>query len=130
MPTTLNTVQLPDDLLWVDEFNWSPVKTKQDVTLAGTLLLQNSQQFGGRPITLASGEDYGWVPRSTLLALQALRDASSTAPLTLTLADNRQFQVLFDRTQPEGGLSAEPVVYFRQYSADGDFKVELKLIRV
>ena len=49
----LDTITLPDDLLWINEFEWNPVKqtTKRSLTVA--LLVQEGQLINGRPIVLS-----------------------------------------------------------------------------
>jgi hypothetical protein len=49
------TVTLPDDILWADEFTWSPVQQTVDHTLTGALVLQVAERQAGRPVTLQSG---------------------------------------------------------------------------
>jgi len=90
MPNTLNTVALPDNLYWSDEYEWSPVEQAVTPTLTGALIVEESTRLAGRPITL----DGMWVPRSTVEAVRALA-AQPATPRTLTLADGRTFTVLF-----------------------------------
>lgn len=96
---TLDDIELPGDLEWVDEFTWSSTAAQTEVTLGGSLLVEESAQLAGRPITLRSGQSgntlWGVVPRSTVLALQALADIPRDTPMTLTLPDAREFAVLF-----------------------------------
>lgn len=100
---TLDDIELPGDLEWIDEFDWSPVAAQTEVTLGGSLLVEESAQLAGRPITLRTGQAgstlWGVVPRSTVLALQALANTPRDTPMTLTLPDERTFDVLFRHTE-------------------------------
>lgn len=90
---TLDSITLPKQLRWSDEFDWSPVKQTLTPTLTGSLLVEENVTQIGRPITLLS-EGGVWCPRSEVLALKA-REAIPGQVMTLTLADGRQFQVTF-----------------------------------
>ena len=113
---TLDGIELPDDLLWVDEFDWSPVAQDIDRSLTGALMVQEQAKLFGRPITLTGGNEAGWVTRATVLELMALAKLPSKSML-LILADGREFQVYFNRgnnnsvsaslLMPESGLSPE-----------------------
>lgn len=63
-------VQLPKDLLWEDEFQWSKVARNSYYTLTGALVIESSVKQVGRPITLRPPDDQmGWILRSDLLTL-------------------------------------------------------------
>lgn len=70
---------LPQDLEWVDEFSWSPVQQSIETTLTGALVIQESKQLRGRPITLQGKDDMGWVQRTTGNTLMQLRDTAGCA---------------------------------------------------
>ncbi len=106
MPHVLGGVSLPADLLWTDEFAWTPVAQVREYSLDGSLILEEAVRLAGRPITLESGPDRAWVSRSTLTALYAL--AQAPAALALTLHDGRSFSVVF--RHDDRALEAEPVV--------------------
>jgi dipeptidyl aminopeptidase/acylaminoacyl peptidase len=79
MSAHLAGVTLPDDLEWVDEFDRSPVSQQVEVSLAGALIVEESAQLTGAPITLRSGQSgsnyWALADRATVIALQALADA-------------------------------------------------------
>jgi hypothetical protein len=133
MPITLGAISLPDDMEWTDEFAWLPVGQQVEVTLGGSLLVEESQQLAGRPITLEGRMDgntgFALVSRATVLALRALAAAPLTAPLVLTLADTRSFSVRFrhgDGTAVEARAMKHIVP---QYSTDL-YAITLRLIEV
>ena len=81
MNVTLNSVLLPDDLVWRDEFDWAPVEQVVTPTLSGALLVEETPKPSGRPITLV-----GHCPRATVQILKVL-EAVPSQLLTLTLLD-------------------------------------------
>lgn len=68
--------QLPQDLEWTDEFTWSPIQQSVATTLSGALVIQESKQLRGKPITLQGKEDMGWIQRLTGDQLILMRDTS------------------------------------------------------
>ena len=106
-------LDLPPDLLWADEFRWSPVAQGTERSITGALLLDLNPRTGGRTITLQGKEDSAWILRSgltTLLAWAALPGQQ------FTLTHNGVSRtVIFDHgTEEESRAIAqvEPVVDF------------------
>ncbi|MGX5834298.1 hypothetical protein ACWIJ6_09150 [Aeromonas piscicola] len=91
MNVTLNSELLPDDLVWRDEFDWSPVEQVVTPTLSGALLVEETPRPEGRPITLV-----GHCARATVLRLKAL-EAVPGQWLTLTLLDGVARTVIWRR---------------------------------
>jgi hypothetical protein len=96
--TSSGTITLPDDMLWPDEFKWTPVALAKSVTLGGSLIIEVSQQAFGRPITVVGQDDGPWLSSSEMDALRAAELAQGDTPMTLTLSDGRAFTVLFNQT--------------------------------
>lgn len=94
LATDTTSITLPDDLLWTDEFAWSPVQQSTGYTLAGSLVVEEGVKLAGRPITLMGGDAAAWVSRATIVALKSL-EAQPGLAMTLTLPDSRQFSVMF-----------------------------------
>lgn len=128
MTMTLDTVTLPLGLLWADEYNWHAVGQKSAYTLTGALVVESAGKQAGRHITLAGGEDYGWVQRATLDALYALA-AIPGKVMTLTLPDARTYQVMF-RHHDEGAISAEALLQKCIQAADDYYVVTIYLMAV
>jgi len=105
------TVNLPDDLEWIDKYEWTQTKENVQVTLNGNLVIQTATQTKGRPITLKGGVDYAWVDKNILDKLQQLADAGEN--MTLTFADNTSFNVRF--RYKHGPFSADPILPNLQY---------------
>lgn len=80
----LTALTLPDDLLRIDEHDWSPVHQAVTPTLTGALWIDVSSMQAGEPITLAGGQDYGLITRAEFAQLRALADvAGKVCSLTL-----------------------------------------------
>lgn len=75
VPNTLHynsiTIPLHDDMTWTDEFAWRDTVVRQARTIAGALIVESAGRTKGRPITLAGSQQHAWLPRSTVLTLQA-----------------------------------------------------------
>lgn len=88
----LGTLDLTDNLIWTDEFAHNQLAQSQARSVLGGLLLQHGQKHHGRPLTLT-----GWLPRATVDSLVTLE--ASAAEQSLTLDDEREFTVVFDRSR-------------------------------
>ena len=120
-----NHIEFPEDLQWIDEFDWAvTVYTQPVYTLSGSLLLQSGKKKAGRPITL-SGE-WVWVKRYCLLDLL---DWLNDAPLMqLSHYDGRTFTVLFRLY--EQGFNAQAVQYTTPEKDSDRYTITLNLIEV
>jgi hypothetical protein len=98
MSITLDAIPLPDDLIWIDEFDWTPMQQAKSYTLTGALVIESGQKQAGRPITLAGGDNAAWATRSQVEALSAKLVGDPT--MTLTLHDGRTFSVKWVHDNP------------------------------
>lgn len=98
------TVALPDNLLWEDEFAWSPVAQAQARTLTGALVVEENAKQKGRPITLSGL----WLTRATVQSLKDL-EAQAATNMTLTLPGGATHDVLWRRGGNEPAVAAEPI---------------------
>ena len=119
----LDTITLPDDLLWVNEFDWNPVEQSTERSLSGALLVQEQAKKFGRSIELSGGPEAGWVSRSTAVNLLALSQIANKV-MTLRLADLREYSVIFDRQE---GRPIEAQQVFPFAYPDGDYQYILKI---
>lgn len=123
----LDTLVLPDGLVWQDEFAAQPVAQNVRRTLDGGMVVFYGELRAGQPITLASEPDAGWLTRAQVEAL-ALLAASPGGVYPLTLR-NRTFQVMFRHQEPPA-LEARPLVP-RANPQPGDFHLAtIKLMTV
>lgn len=107
-------LELPPDLLWTDEFRWSPIAQATERSITGALLVDVSPRLDGRTITLQGREDSAWILRSGLATLHAWA-ALPGQEFTLTLNDGTARSVIFDHgTAEESNAIAQvaPVVDF------------------
>lgn len=94
-----DTIVLPPDLLWSDEFAWSPVSQGTERSVTGALLIDVSTRQDGMPITLTGTERHAWMQRPEV---QALRAWIALPEQVFTLTINGQaFTVLFDHGTDE-----------------------------
>lgn len=88
---TLDGIELPEDLHWRDEFEWSPVEQATQYSLTGALLIDEDQKQAGRPITLTTPGEDSWYTRAKVKAIQAKLQANQD--MMLKLHDGRSFTV-------------------------------------
>lgn len=117
------TATFTDDVLWIDEFDFSPVAQAVARTITGALWVQEGALSAGRPITLQSPSDGGPVPRSQLLNLQTLA-AIPNATLTLTLR-SVAYTVMFDRASK--AIEARPFIDYSDVDAADSYLITLRL---
>lgn len=124
---SLDAVSFDDSqVVWLDEFSWSPVGQSAEVDVHGGLVVEYlSPNKDGRPVTL----DIGWVTKKTLDALATKRDAETQALMPLVLPDGRSMDVLWRHHDAEP-IEAEPVQQFAEYMEGDYFQVTLNLMRV
>ncbi|WP_236172609.1 hypothetical protein [Pseudomonas pseudonitroreducens] len=123
----LDSIELDDQLAWVDEFDWDAVAQDQQRSITGALLVQEGIKLHGRPITLRSDEG-AWTPLSVVRKLEKLRDEPRRL-MQLNLADGREFSVIFNR---QAGSPLEAIPLFREVSPapDADYLLTIRLITV
>lgn len=108
MAITLGSIVLPDGLRWSDEHAWSPVSQATEWSLTGALIIEEAEKQAGRPITLTGGLTWVWMTKGDLETLLGAMAEATSAGLTLTLHDDREFQVL-PVHGTAGPVSAAPV---------------------
>jgi hypothetical protein len=123
---TIDTITLPGDLEWSDEFDWSPVVQSVEPTLTGALIIDESAQLTGRPVTLAGGADFGWVTRDVIEALYLL--LTPGREMTLTLADARTFTVTW--RHGDKPIDARPIQHAAPLIATDAYSITLNLMQV
>lgn len=91
---TLNGIALTSDLLWIDEYAWSPVAQQVDIMSDGAVVVQAETQQTGRSISLLGGDSYGYVKKSVVEAVRALSEEAGLE-MTLVLNDGSSYNVVF-----------------------------------
>lgn len=127
MAITLDTLTLPNDLEWVDEFAFSYIQQNYKVTLGGQVIVEERQLVNGRPITLVGSDKYGLITRENLLLLYAKVNTIADV-MTLTLHDNRVFTVMWRRENKP--IIAIPLEVSPNPSPTSLYQLTLNLIEV
>jgi len=120
-------LELPDSLMWPDEFTWSQVTQTAEYTSTGALLLDAWSKQAGRPITLEGSETYAWCERGALLSL---REWASQPGLQMTLSGLRGIsrQVVFNHEA--GPLSAAPVIDYANPIDTDPYAITLRFLEL
>lgn len=96
---TLEGISLPNDIQWADEFVGFGVGQVVTPTLTGAIVVEESLQAAGRPITLQSG-DGSWTIRAVVEQIAALCAVPLADNQSLTLSwHGTDYQVIFDRSR-------------------------------
>ena len=95
MSITLDAISLPADIEWIDEYTWSPIRSKKDITLTGAIIKQEGKLQAGREITLQGGTEASWVTRAVVDSLKVKADVANNS-MTL-IYNGRNFSVAFNR---------------------------------
>lgn len=97
---TLDTLILPAESIWVDEFSWNRVKAEEMNSVTGRHIVSARATTSsiGRPITL-SGE-FAWIYRPDILTLRQWCDIADKL-MMLTMHDGRSIPVRFRLWEPE-----------------------------
>lgn len=122
---------LPDDLLWSDEYTWTPAVASVSYLITGALLIQSAVRQSGRHITLVGAPDMAWVTRATVEQLRTWAAApvgETSGRFTLTLKDQSAFTVAF--RQAETPIEAEPVKGIPAQSDSDFYRLTLRFMEV
>lgn len=123
---TNETIELPQDLLWSDEFDWSRLaQSAPKYTVGGAVVIQQGVKLAGRPITLTG--EWVWLKRGDY---QQLQDWSAVPALQMTLTryDGRVFSVIF--SNHDKAIDCQPVVYRTPEKADDPYTGSIYLMTV
>jgi hypothetical protein len=120
-------VELSPDLLWSDEFNWSPVDQTAEPSITGALIVMATKRLAGRPITLEPEDDNsGWMLRDVI---EQLRNWAAQPGLALQLTLRGTTRDVIFRHQ-DGALDARPVVHYSEMDASDFYLATLKFMEV
>ncbi len=97
---TLDNLSLPDDVVWSDELDFSPVAQTITPTLTGAIVVEENAVLAGRPITLKGV--------ATLALVKQLKtiEAIINHQMPLVLSDGQTKTVIFKRP----GVSATSLI--------------------
>lgn len=122
-------LQLPEGLIWTNEFGWSPTVSSTRDGSTGALIVHVGKRKAGRPITLDGVLCKAWIERSVCQQLYAW-EAIPDAVFELVLRGTAR-QVRFDNTQG-AGFTAQPMwrLLDSEHNGQTDYYPILKFIEV
>jgi hypothetical protein len=116
-----------DDLRWIDELAWSPVRQEVDYSITGALVVHVGTMQAGRLITLQSPDQLsGWINRSALVQCRAW--AATPGQVLTLMHDGATYSVAW-RTH-DTAIDADPLVPFSDTSAADLYRVTLRLMTI
>ena len=121
-----DTLELPQDLFWIDEFAWAKVAQETARSTTGALLVDVATRQGGRSITLQGQGDTAWITRAALKTIASWAQLpGQTFVLNLR---GEVFTVIFDHGSGEAtnAINQAAVVEFSDIT-DTDFYCSLEL---
>lgn len=123
-------IELDDEMYPSDEHEWSSVVSSTKYALDGTMIVEQSERKAGKPYTMQSPSDMGWLTRSTVNALKTERDTLGATFWLDYRADGqvKRVKVIFDTTQE--AIDAKPAKDFISPSLDDPFIVTLRFIEI
>jgi hypothetical protein len=119
-------LDLPEDLVWVDELTWSAVSQSKERGIFGTLVVDAMARDGGRPITLQGEGNSAWIKRGVLKKLKSWADLPGQR-FTLNVR-SEIFTVIFDHGEEEQthALAMQSVIEYSD-KEDDDYYCSLVL---
>lgn len=119
------TVDLPEDLLWIDRHTWSPVVQNYATSLTGAALIDSGVKTAGRPITLSGDESHAWLTYSVVEQLKAWA-ALGECQMSLNI-QGAAYPVIFRHYEPPA-LDLTPVVDYSAPDSADFFYGQLKFM--
>lgn len=104
---TLGGIQLDSNILWQDQYTWSPVVQEVDVTLGGNPVTFSRSVNASRPITLEATRTQGWLTKAQVDSLRALADVAGA---TYTLVIEAQNFIVQFRHEEAPALDFRPLI--------------------
>lgn len=126
--TTMEVLELPDDLYWTDEFEDVPFEEREERTATGLLLLFQQAKLEGQPLTLSSSPDRNWIQRVKVRKLYAWgREMGLKMKLSMeSPVDSRSFTVSF-RHSDKNAIEATPIIDAKPLDDEIYYRITLKL---
>jgi hypothetical protein len=126
MALTLDSLALPEDLIWTDEFDWTPTEQNETRTLTGALVIETALKVAGRPITLAGGRESGWATKTQVDAL--FDKLSNTSAMSLVMPNGDSFSVIF--RHKDKPIESKPIIDYRIMDEMDVYELTIKLMTV
>lgn len=123
---TSESIALPPDLIWSDEFAWLPVVQSGERTITGARVIDRQLLKGGRPITLQGESITAYITRGDFRVLHAWASVPDLSLALLLHGEVRNVRFVRGGEGDAKGLSAEPVFDYSD-KVDGDYYRSLVL---
>ena len=123
---TGESIVLPSDLIWSDEFTWVPVVQSAERTITGARVVDTALLIGGRPITLEGEGITAYITRGDFRVLHAWVSVPNLSLALLLHGEVRNVRFVRGGEGDAKGLSAEPVINYSD-KVDGDYYSSLVL---
>lgn len=118
---SLEAINLPADLDWQDEFDWTPIAQSSERTLNGKLAIEEAVKQHGRPMTLVGGQNAAWVDRSTVETLTALLTLNKQMTLSFF---GLEYPVVWRHSDTP--IEAKPVMRIRNPQSTHQYTLTLR----
>lgn len=128
---TLGGVQLDPDMHWIERKQSQRVAQSAQVTLGGGLNVLAAAIESGIPITLESGDDYGFLKTPAVGAVRAMADDPGAVYELVITGDGptETYSVIFRHHEPPA-FDAAPLIPRVMPEIDDYFRATIKLITV
>ncbi len=123
----IDTLDLPDNMLWTDRHQWLPVGQSVRRTVAGNVVTFAQSLIKGQPITLVANAAQGWL---TLTQVDALKTLASTVGATYTLMIEAEIFVVQFRHEDFPAIEVEPLIPRLNEEATDFYSGTIKLLTV
>lgn len=121
------TLNLPIDLLWSDQYSWSPVEQTEATSITGALLIDVAVRTRGRHITLVGDPNFAWFPYATVDQLKSWA-AIPGCEMALSIGGTN-YPVIF-RHHEKPAIDVYPVVAYSLGDNADFFYGTLKLMEI
>jgi len=111
MAKTLQDIELPWQMQWIDEFLDSTVESSVLRDLQGRLVITNMRLVKGRKITLEAVDGISWVTAAFVAQIVALADSNGVYQLVW---DTKVYDVVFRHNEPPA-VSFDRIAPFSEY---------------
>lgn len=125
MSIILDGMELPEELIWIDEFSWNPIRVNEKISLGGIRHITESLLpfESGRLVTLSS--DDAWIERDDLKDLFSW-SKELNKNMTLVMHDNTEYTVRFRHLDPPV-LEYEPIIISAFVDGNAIYRLTIKL---
>ena len=127
MAISLGGLDLNPNLIWIDQYNYSPINHVEERTLDGHLFINTSENISGKPITLESTIDQGWF---TYQMINTLGNMSRNINGIYSLIINDFNASVMFRHSDKPALNVIPLIPRLVYKVDDYFYGTIKLITI